>query len=82
VTDGMDLRDGSIMAVLAIELGPRALAALEAEDAVPFIKIKRRVLDAEAIAGARRMIANGTTVHRMPVHNRHLNIDADGVKAR
>jgi hypothetical protein len=67
---------------LVIELGIRVLAALEGEDAVPFTRIKRRVIDAQAIAGARRMIANGAVVHRVTTHNRHLNIDADGVKAR
>jgi hypothetical protein len=67
---------------LAVELGSRALRELEAEDCVPFSRIKRRARDALAIAGARRLVANGAVVSRLATHNRTLNIDADGVKAR
>ena len=72
------------LAALAIEIGPRALRELEAEDAIPFSRIKRRARDAAAIAGARRMVASGGIIvhHRMMTHNRHLNIDAGGERAR
>lgn len=71
-----------IDSTLQAELGYRVIEELEREQYTPFSRIRKRANAALSIAKARRMISGEALFSGVTTHNRHLNADADGVRAR